>query len=115
MCCGSKSQGGLSARGSRTRVAPRQSANQAFPTRSSPQEQQAVPAAGAAAPAALTAAPAGGVQFEYTGETKLTVISPKTGIRYHFDSPGTRVSVDPRDQSMMVYVPYLTPVRFTHQ
>jgi hypothetical protein len=115
MCCGSKSQRGPSGRGSRTRVAARQSANLAFPTRSSPQQQPPAPAAGAAVPAASAAAPAGCVQFEYTGKTKLTVISPKTGIRYHFDSPGTRVSVDPRDQSMMVYVPDLTPVRFMHR
>lgn len=54
------------------------------------------------------------VQFEYTGPTKLTVISPITGARYHFDSPGARLTVDPRDQSMMTYVPGLRPLGFKH-
>jgi hypothetical protein len=52
------------------------------------------------------------VLFEYTGKTRLTVVSPETGARYHFDRPGAQVSVAPRDQSMMVYVPGLRPVRF---
>jgi hypothetical protein len=53
------------------------------------------------------------VQFEYVGKTKMTVLSPTTGIRYQFDSPGARVVVDARDQGMMIHVPDLRPVRFT--
>lgn len=53
------------------------------------------------------------VQFEYAGKTRMTVISPTTGIRYHFEAPGAQVSVDPRDQLMMLHVPDLRPVRFT--
>jgi hypothetical protein len=52
------------------------------------------------------------VQFEYIGKTRLAVISPITGARYQFDSPGGRLAVDSRDQSMMIYVPDLRPVRF---
>jgi hypothetical protein len=55
------------------------------------------------------------VQFEYVGKTRMTVISPNTGIRYHFDAPGSQLTVDPRDQVMMLYVPDLRPVRFTRQ
>jgi hypothetical protein len=55
------------------------------------------------------------VQFEYVGKTRMTVISPNTGIRYHFEAPGTQVTVDPRDQVMMLHVPDLRPVRFTRQ
>ena len=51
--------------------------------------------------------------FEYTGATGLTVVSPTTGKRYRFDAPGAQLSVDPRDHSMMLYVPNLRPVRFT--
>jgi hypothetical protein len=43
----------------------------------------------------------------------MTVLSPITGARYHFDSPGARVVVDARDQGMMIHVPGLRPVRFT--
>jgi hypothetical protein len=53
------------------------------------------------------------VQFEYVGKTKMTVLSPITGIRYHFDAPGARVVVDARDQGMMIHVRDLHPVRFT--
>lgn len=55
------------------------------------------------------------VQFEYVGKTRMTVISPNTGIRYHFEAPGAQLTVDPRDQVMMLHVPDLRPVRFTRQ
>lgn len=55
------------------------------------------------------------VQFEYVGKTRMTVISPNTGIRYHFEAPGSKVTADPRDQMMMLHVPDLRPVRFTRQ
>jgi hypothetical protein len=51
------------------------------------------------------------IQFEYVGKTRLTVVSPNTGARYHFDAPGARLSVDPQDQAMMIHVPGLRPVR----
>ena len=52
------------------------------------------------------------VQFEYVGKTRMTVISPHTGIRYHFGAPGAQVTVDAPDQAMMLHVPDLRPVRF---
>jgi hypothetical protein len=88
MCCGAKSRSTVNARGG---FAARQSQTAAArPSLAPPQ-----------------------VQFEYVGKTKMTVLSPTTGIRYHFDSPGARVVVDARDQGMMIHVPDLRPVRFT--
>ncbi len=88
MCCGAKSRTNVIAR-------PGQS-----------------PLARSAAPSAAKPASAA-VQFEYVGKTRMTVLSPTTGIRYHFDTPGARVAVDARDQGMMIHVPGLRPVRFT--
>ena len=70
-------------------------------------QRQTIAAPGAAAQAAPST-----VLFEYTGKTRLTVISPTTGARYHFDAPGAQAPVDRRDQAMMIYVPGLQPVRF---
>jgi hypothetical protein len=67
----------------------------------------------ASAPAAAPPAARPSVLFEYTGKTGLTVVGPTTGIRYRFDSPGAQLAVDPRDQSTLLYVPNLRPVRFT--
>jgi hypothetical protein len=64
-------------------------------------------------PAAAPSAARPSVLFEYTGKTGLTVVGPSTGIRYRFDSPGAQLAVDPRDQSTLLYVPNLRPVRFT--
>lgn len=72
---------------------------------------QARSAAINAAPARPTPAPLA-VQFEYVGKTRLTVVSPTTGARYHFEAPGVRLSVAPQDQAMMIHVPDLRPVRF---
>jgi hypothetical protein len=88
MCCGAKS---------RTNVIAR---------RGQPPFAQSI-APSAAKPASAP------VQFEYVGKTRMTVLSPTTGIRYHFESPGARVVVDARDQGMMIHVPDLRPVRFT--
>ena len=67
-----------------------------------------------AAPSAARPYPAPAqVQFEYVGKTKMTVLSPITGIRYQFDAPGAKATVDARDQGMMIHVPDLRPVRFT--
>ncbi len=46
-------------------------------------------------------------QFEYTGRTALTVVSPLTRQKYRFPQPGARVSVDPRDRSWIAFVPHL--------
>jgi hypothetical protein len=46
-------------------------------------------------------------QFEYTGKTALTVVSPLTRRKYHFPQPQARVSVDPRDRSWIAFVPHL--------
>lgn len=91
MCCGAKSRTNVVAR----RGQPMQPARSVAPSAAKP----------ASAPAS--------VQFEYVGKTRMTVLSPTTGIRYHFESPGARVVVDVRDQGMMIHVPDLRPVRFT--
>jgi hypothetical protein len=69
----------------------------------------------APAPAEFTPPKPSLVQFEYVGKTRMTVISPNTGVRYHFEAPGAQLTVDPRDQVMMLHVPDLRPVRFTRQ
>jgi len=94
MCCGAKS---------RTNVVARRG----HPL---PAARAVAPSAAQASRAAPPAAPQ--VQFEYAGKTRMTVLSPITGIRYHFDAPGARVVVDARDQGMMIHVPDLRPVRF---
>jgi len=91
MCCGAKSRTNVIARRGQPVQLVRSNAPSAAKT--------------ASAPAA--------VQFEYVGKTRMTVLSPTTGIRYHFDAPGARVVVDARDQGMMIHVPDLRPVRFT--
>jgi hypothetical protein len=91
MCCGARSA---------TRNAARSGATV---------QQRALPMTPAPArpsPPAMT------VQFEYVGKTRLTVVSPTTGARYHFEAPGARLAVAPQDQAMMIHVPGLRPVRF---
>ncbi len=46
-------------------------------------------------------------QFEYTGQTRLTVVSPLTGLTYRFAGPGARTRVAPRDRPWMAFVPDL--------
>jgi hypothetical protein len=46
-------------------------------------------------------------EFEYTGNTALTVVSPITGLKYRFPQPGARMSVDTRDRSWIAFVPHL--------
>ena len=48
-----------------------------------------------------------GMTFEYAGATALTVFGPLTGVRYRFDHPGARVTVDERDAAAMAAVPNL--------
>jgi len=47
------------------------------------------------------------VEFEYTGNTALTVVSPITGLKYRFPQPGARTSVDTKDRSWIAFVPHL--------
>jgi hypothetical protein len=77
--------------------------------RNSGQSQQRTFAA-----ARVQAAPAqpSTVTFEYVGPSGLTVVSPTTGRRYRFEGPGAQLTVDSRDQAMLLYVPNLRPVRF---
>jgi hypothetical protein len=51
--------------------------------------------------------PAPDPQFEYTGKTALTVVSPLTGKKYLFPHPGSRTPVDPRDRPWIAFVPHL--------
>lgn len=46
-------------------------------------------------------------QFEYTGKTALTVVSPLTRVKYSFPQPGARVVAHARDRSWMAFVPHL--------
>lgn len=50
------------------------------------------------------------VFFQYVGDTGLTALGTATGNRYRFDSPGTIVAVDYRDQSSMRGIPQLRQV-----
>ena len=49
-------------------------------------------------------------EFEHSGTTALTVVSPLTGKTYRFDGPGARVAIDPRDRSWVAFVPSLKAV-----
>jgi hypothetical protein len=51
-----------------------------------------------------------GATFENIGGTGLTVVGPVTGRRYHFDKPGSRVTVDPRDRSSVAAIGMLKAV-----
>jgi hypothetical protein len=46
-------------------------------------------------------------QFEYTGKTALTVVSPVSGKHYRFAQPGARLEADIRDRSWLAFVPQL--------
>jgi hypothetical protein len=46
-------------------------------------------------------------EFEYTGATALTVVSPVTGRKYRFQQAGARIIVDPMDRSWIAFVPHL--------
>lgn len=60
-----------------------------------------------AAPNLRPSAPATEAQFEYTGKTALTVVSPLTRVKYRFPQAGARVVVHPRDRPWMAFVPHL--------
>jgi hypothetical protein len=67
-----------------------------------PQRLQAGPRAAATLPFGLPAP-----VFEYVGATALTVVSPITRRTYRFAQRGVRVTIDPRDQSWIAFVPNL--------
>jgi hypothetical protein len=46
-------------------------------------------------------------EFEYTGATALTVVSPITGRKYRFLRPGARLHVDAMDRQWIAFVPHL--------
>jgi hypothetical protein len=50
-----------------------------------------------------------GTVFENIGSTGVRVVGPVTGRRYHFNAPGSRVTVDPRDQSSLASISFLRP------
>lgn len=50
-------------------------------------------------------------QFEYTGKTALTVVSPLTGKSYRFPRPATRVEVDTQDRVWLASMPNLKRTR----
>jgi hypothetical protein len=60
-----------------------------------------------ARPVPQTPEPTRPSEFEYTGNTALTVVSPLTGRKYRFAQPGARVSVDAMDRSWIASVPHL--------
>jgi hypothetical protein len=49
------------------------------------------------------------VQFQYVGQTALTVTGPVSRTSYRFDSPGARATVDSRDYAALSGVPVLKP------
>jgi len=50
-------------------------------------------------------------QFEYTGKTALTVVSPLTGKSYRFPRPGAQVEVETPDRVWLTSVPNLKRTR----
>ena len=53
----------------------------------------------------------GPTEFVYSGQGRLTVIGPLTGIEYQFTSGGPAVRVDPSDAASLAGVPGLTAAR----
>jgi hypothetical protein len=50
------------------------------------------------------------VYFEYVGATGMSVRGPVSGRRYRFETPGSRLVVDPRDKASMAAIPNLRQV-----
>lgn len=59
---------------------------------------------------ATTAPPFGTVAFEYTGDSRLTVIGLVTRTRYEFQGHGSRLNVDRRDSNSLSTLPTLQRV-----
>ena len=55
--------------------------------------------------------PAPDVLFEYVGHSAQIVVGPVTRRQYHFNWPGDRVLVDPRDAPSVAAVPNLREMR----
>lgn len=51
------------------------------------------------------------VEFEYVGQTAMTVRGPFSGLRYRFHYPGARLQIDPRDASSLAALPGLRAVQ----
>ena len=47
------------------------------------------------------------LDFEYTGQTAMTVIGPVSGQRYEFVKPGAVIAVDVRDRRFFAAIPNL--------
>jgi hypothetical protein len=62
-------------------------------------------------PSAPVAAALQKPQFEYTGKTALTVVSPLTCKSYRFPKPGAQVEVDIQDRVWLMSVPNLKRAR----
>lgn len=58
----------------------------------------------------ISAPPIGTVAFEYTGNSRLTVIGPVTRARYEFHGHGARLNVDRRDSNSLATVATLKRV-----
>ena len=58
----------------------------------------------------ITSPPVGTVAFEYTGNSRLTVIGPVTRARYEFQGHGSRLNVDRRDSNALATVATLKRV-----
>ena len=71
---------------------------------------QARSQAGIRVSSATASVPPGVVVFEYIGRTALSAEGRVTGIRYRFESPGSRVTVDPRDRASLDLLPMLKQV-----
>jgi hypothetical protein len=71
------------------------------------------PALGATGPRpGLTSPPArkAAVEFEYIGQTAMTVRGPFSGSQYRFHYPGARLRVHEEDASSLAAVPNLRPI-----
>lgn len=55
----------------------------------------------AAQPARQPSGQPAGMFLQYTGRTAITVIGRVTGRKYHFATPGSRQTVDPRDRTSL--------------
>ena len=62
-------------------------------------------------PSSRAGAPSFASTFEYVGRSSMTVVSPLTGMRYHFPNRGARLTIDARDRAMLLGVPNVREVR----
>jgi hypothetical protein len=53
------------------------------------------------------------IEFEYTGQTAMTVRGPFSGLRYRFHHPGARLQVDERDANSLAAIPGLRAHRIS--